>query len=608
MGRQSPTIDPVRIRRFCRMLHFGACEANGPRFALAFLYFVSTVVAVIRFFTSIGIAGEEAAARYENAVVAADHPLASAAGVEMLKQGGNVVDAAVATSFALSVVRPYSCGIGGGGFMLIWDADNQQAIALDYRERAPLKASREMFRTTDVEGDEEVRLSREGGLAIAVPGTVAGLCFAHEKYGRIPRERIMEPAIRLARDGWKLDHHDLRIFQTMASDFHERPDLQSRFSSLWTKYLNGGEAVDVGNRVQSPQLPILERISHDGRGAFYQGEVADALVSAVQQAGGIWTPDDLLEYEVTVREPVRGRFDELEILGMPPPSSGGVATLQILNTLSAWENQQSRHIKDLGHNTSNYIHLLAEAFKHAFADRAAYLGDADFVNVPVSRLTARDYGSEVARRIESSSTLPTSAYGRLITNVDSGTSHFSILDSRGNAVACTETINTLYGSLVVEPRFGIVLNNEMDDFTSWPGRKNAFGLVQSEANSVAPRKRPLSSMSPTVAVRDGKAVIAVGASGGPRIITSTLQVFLNSARFQMNAADAVGKPRFHHQWIPDELLMEPGVLTSLSSALTRMGHAVRTEDDLAVTQMAVRTVTGLVGAADPRKGGEAAGY
>ncbi len=546
---------------------------------------------------------------YHSVVVAADHPLASRAGVEVLRQGGNVVDAAVATSFALSVVRPASCGIGGGGFMLIWNAEKQQAVALDYRERAPKKASRDMF--VDPADPKKARgdLSRKGHLAIAAPGSVAGLCFAQKHYGSLDLKAVLAPAIRLARGGIALDVHARNGQKSTLRSFAAHRDYRGRFGALYEKYLNNGTLWKPTDRFKSPQLTVLELIAAKGADGFYQGPVAEALVAESRRGGGLLTMEDLASTKPVVRQPVRGKFDRLDVLGMPPPSSGGIALLEILNMLAAYErtHPESR-LEKLGHNSPEYLHLLTETMKHAFADRAEFLGDADFAHVPIQRLTSRRYAERLAARIDSRKTKPLKAYGRFLPVDDGGTSHFSIIDAAGNAVACTETINTGFGSYVVEPKFGIVLNNQMDDFAAVPGQPNLFGLIQSEANAVAPGKKPLSSMSPTIVLEDGKAVHVLGASGGPRIISSTLQVLLNLTRFRMTPAEAVRHPRIHHQWLPNTLSMEKGLIEQCREPLEQRGHVVQLQGSLAVTQAASRSPEGVCGASDPRKGGQAAGF
>ncbi len=547
---------------------------------------------------------------FHHAIVAADRWEASLAGVEILKQGGNVVDAAVATGFALSVVRPASSGIGGGGFMVIWDAKKKRAVAIDYRERAPTRATRDMF--VDAVNPQNVRpdASEHGPLAIAIPGHVAGLCYALREYGTLDLKTVLAPAIRLCREGIPVDRQDIGIQKEVIKDFIDHPDYAERFGPLYRLYANSGKQWKAQDRFYSPQAKVLELIAEKGSDGFYKGEVAEAIVAEMQRSEGLITLDDLAAMKPVALEPLSTTYGPHTILSMPPPSSGGVALIETLNILSAVEAiYPEAGINHLGHNSPLYLHLLAESFKHAFADRAAYLGDAEFVNVPVARLTSRDYAAELAKRIELLRTRPSAAYGRFVAPDDGGTTHFSILDMQGNAVACTETINTHFGSYVVEPKFGIVLNNEMDDFTSHPGVPNAFGLIQSEANSIAPGKRPLSSMTPTIVVRDGRAEFVVGASGGPRIITATVQVLLNRLRFNKDVVAATDDPRIHHQWNPDLLEAEKMDSRLSIETLQEKGHKLRLTRDAGVVQAAARDRDGgLRGRSDPRKGGREAGY
>jgi len=551
-----------------------------------------------------GSSGTHANDVFPHGVVAADHPLASQAGLEVLQQGGNVVDAAVATSFALSVVRPASCGIGGGGFMIIWNAETQQATALDYREVAPAGATRNMFQhSAGVESD-----SIRGGRAVAVPGTVAGLCFAAKEFGSQPLRKLIAPAIRLAAEGIPVDEHDRKVQAGVLSTFAQNPGYRQRFATLLRLYLNDGKPWTAGDRFFSPQRKALEAIVQQGSQAFYEGVVAAAVSREAAAAGGIMTMDDLTQYRPKVRTTVSGNFRGAAIHSMPPPSSGGIALIQTLQALERWEDRSATSLNELHHNSADYIHVVSESAKHAFADRAEFLGDADFVPVPIKRLLSDQTAVETAKRIELSTVQPHESYGSFFTPVDAGTSHLSVIDRRGNAVACTETINLAFGSFVVVPEYGIVLNNEMDDFSAFPGKPNAFGLLQSEANGIAPGKRPLSSMSPTVIVRDGKAILATGGSGGPRIISATLQATLNHLVFGMPPKKAVAAPRFHHQWFPDKLFLEEAIRDDVRGGLELKGHTTATISAAGVNQAVSRSTDGVRGGSDPRKHGRPAGY
>lgn len=546
---------------------------------------------------------------YEHAVVAADHPAASEAGLEILKKGGNVVDAAVATGFVLSVVRPASSGIGGGGFMVIWDAKQKRSVALDYRERAPAKATRTMFTEPAPPAKPSPDLSEHGALAIAIPCHVAGLCRALEKFGTLDRATVLAPAIRLAREGVLIDEHTLATQRETLEKFGKNPELQKRYAALFEQYLNNGKPWKLGDRFFSPQGKVLELIAKNGPNGFYRGQVAEAIVAQMQREGGLITADDLAGIGATERKPLQGKFRGWDVITMPLPSSGGIALLETLNILQALEKRYpERSLDRLEQSAPLFAHILGEAFKHAMADRAAFLGDADYVEVPIPRLTSAEYAAKLAGRIDLGKTQPPDVYGRIVVPDDGGTTHFSVLDAEGNAVACTETINTAFGSFVVEPTYGIVLNNEMDDFTARPGQPNAFGLIQSEANAVASGKRPLSSMTPTILVRDGKAEFVVGASGGPRIITATAQVLLNMARFGMLPSQAVESPRFHHQWMPNELLLERRFPAEFREKMLPYGHEIKSVAASAVVQAAGRTTQGVRGASDSRKQGRAAGF
>lgn len=544
---------------------------------------------------------------FQHAVVAADHSAASEAGARILREGGNVVDAAVATSFALSVVRPASCGIGGGGFMVIWDAKTQRSVALDYRERAPASTSASDYGDAADTGKAEP-VSVRGGLAVGVPGNVAGLCYAAEKYGTLPIAQLVQPAIDLCRTGVAIDEHDIEVQASTLQKIRTHKNYQSRFELLLKGYLNNGVKWKLGDRFHSPQLPALERIAAKGAAGFYEDEVAAAICSTVTNESGKMQISDLKSYAPTERVGLLATFHGQQLISMPPPSSGGIALLQTLQSLEAWEKNRLSSLQSLGHNTPDYIHVVTESLKHAFADRAEFLGDTDFVDVPIAKLLNPQYAAQIADHIDLQKTKPMKDYGRFFSKDDSGTSHFSVIDEVGNAVACTETINLTFGSFVVVPNYGILLNNQMDDFTANPGKPNAFGLIQSAANAVAPGKRPLSSMTPTILVKDGKATYACGASGGPRIITATLQNILNHTVFSMTAQQSVTSPRFHHQWSPDELLLEPSLFQSASASLEAKGHSTKRASALAATQSASLDSARITGGSDPRKHGQPAGF
>ncbi len=551
---------------------------------------------------------------FHKGVVATDHEIASRAGLEVLQAGGNAVDAAVAASFTLSVVRCYSCGLGGGGFMLIHF--NQDPIygtldtAINYREQAPACATPDFY-----QADPDPEAAVYGGKAVAVPGTVAGLLYAHEKFGRLDRSRVLAPAIRAAREGFAADEHYVASAAEVIDYFKRNPDAQghktSRFAFVWDRFLKKGQ-VKAGDRITLPeQAAALELVARDGPAAFTTGPIARAIVAAVQADGGCLTLDDLAAFKVTETPPLRTTFRGRTILGMPPPSSGGLVIAQVLSMLTARE----RDLAPLEHNTAPYIHLVAEAAQFAFADRARWLGDPAFVDVPVARLLDPDYLRRRAQRISLNRTFDQSYYGEpAIAPPDGGTSHLSVIDARGNAVACTETVNLVFGSLLAVPDYGFILNNEMDDFLTRRGVVNAFELEQSERNLPAPGKRPLSSMTPLIALEKtaaGQRVLLVaGASGGPRIISSTLQVALNVFLFDMDAPRAVAAPRFHHQWRPDELQLEDPLMDSPAEEhLRKLGHTTERKDLIGAVQL-IRAAPagGYQAASDPRKGGKPAGW
>ncbi len=545
---------------------------------------------------------------YQHAAVAADHPLASQAGLEMLRKGGNVVDAAVATSFALSVLRPASSGIGGGGFMVIWNAKTQTAVALDYREVAPKASSPDMYLKARKANPQNPEPSQTGPLAVAVPGHVAGLCHALEKYGTLELKTVLAPSLRYCREGVPIDAQMRSVQKSMLRRFENNPEYRERYAALWKHYLNNGKPWPADARFYSPLGPVYERIAEQGKAGFYEGEVGEAIAGSLQKAGGIITAEDLKSVAPKERIALRGEYLGKQIVTMPPPSSGGTALLEILNVLSVWAESQPPEGRRLPHNQPLYLQLLTEAMKHAYADRAEYLGDTDFVKVPIPRLTSREYAKALVKRISLEETKPIESYGRVQPIDDAGTSHYSVMDAAGNAVACTETINTSFGSLFVEPKFGIVLNSEMDDFAAIPGEPNVFGLIQSEANEVEPGKKPLSSMTPTIVLEDGKAILALGGSGGPRIISSTLQVLLNVLQFDMPPAKAIARPRIHHQWLPNKLMIEDPLFAKMKAAMESRGHEVERRNRRAVVQAIRRTAQGLQASSDQRKHGQPAGY
>lgn len=552
--------------------------------------------------------------RYREFAVAADHPVASEAGAAMLARGGNAVDAAVAASFCLSVVRPYSCGIGGGGFMVIFDPAREgrgsRTIAINYREVAPAAVGPAYYR------DRPEDASTYGPHAIGVPGTVAGLLHALEAYGTLDRATVLEPAIRAAEEGFAADANFVAAFETLLDRAAEHADVAPTAAAMIDMLAPDG-ALEVGELVRNPaQARALRLIARRGREAFYEGPIGEAIVEVARATGGALSAADLATYSIDVTPPLveavrlpdgrRGAgAREFTVVTMPPPSSGGVAIVQALGILerraAAWRGADP--------DEPRFVHLVTEAMKHAFADRAAFLADPRYVDVPTAALLEPAYLDALADAVSTRRTHAPERYGRAAALApDGGTSHLSIVDADGMAVSCTETINLYFGSLVAVPEYGFFLNNEMDDFTRVPGAINAFGLRQSEANLPEPGKRPLSSMTPTIVVEDGRAALVVGASGGPRIITATLQVILRSLVFDSPTGEAVSAARFHHQWRPNVLEVESSLGDrGLITALRATGHEVRETEDVGVVQ-AVRVREDFIEAAsDPRKGGRPAG-
>ncbi len=562
---------------------------------------------------------QDFAQSFTRGAVAADHPVASEAGATMLRLGGNAVDAAVASSFTLSVVRPQSCGIGGGGFMVIYLPDDpthgRVVTAINYRETAPAASTTDMFETTDLPD-----ASTRSGLAVAVPGTVAGLLYALDTYGTLDRATVLQPAIDAAVGGYRADATFVAAVHAAVAKL--TPEQKHAQPALWQTLLHKG-IITEGDTVRNlQQAGVLAAIAEQGRDGFYAGRVAEQVVETASAVGGILTLEDLRDYTPVEMQPVEFVYAGRTFIAMPPPSSGGVTmceALGIFERLGVDADHAERNATQ-GHArwTSAETHLLIESWKHAFADRAAWLADPAFVDIPINTLLSDPYLDTRASLVDPTHTLDSSMYGtrdgdagtRILPD-DSGTSHISVIDQWGGAVACTETINLSFGSRLAVNGGGFCLNNEMDDFTTIRGKANAFGLVQSDRNLPQPGKRPLSSMSPTIVIDEQGAVVAVaGASGGPRIITGTMQVLLNTLILGMNAADAVAAPRLHHQWLPDTTRLEPTLATAtdLHRALTSRNHTLSTITSVGVVQLIVRDAHGIHAACDPRKGGAPAGH
>jgi gamma-glutamyltranspeptidase / glutathione hydrolase len=535
----------------------------------------------------------------EHGLVAAQEGKAAAIGVEILRQGGNAVDAAVAVGFALAVSLPRAGNLGGGGFMLVHLAQSQRTVAIDYREAAPIGTNKDVF--LDPYGAADPRKSRDSGLAVGVPGTVAGLTFALRKYGsgKLSLAELTAPAVRLARQG-------IGVEDDLADSLATTRRL-SRWPSSAKIFLHpDGAPLKLGDRLTQPDLAnVIEAIGRDGDRAFYEGDVAAKIVASVRAAGGDMTLADLQSYRPVEREPVRGLYRGHEIISMPPPSSGGVHVIELLNILEGFP------LADLGADSAATNHILAEAMKLAYADRAKYLGDPDQVAVPFRGLISKAYAARLRAEISLDRVRPPSE----IMSPDpqpyesDQTTHFSIVDAEGNAVANTYTLNFSYGLGLVAEGTGVLLNNELDDFAAKPGAPNAFGLLGGTANAPAPRKRPLSSMAPTMVFRDGELELVTGSPGGSRIITIVTEVISDIIDFNMNVAEATAAPRIHAQGAPDELDVERGTSVDTIRILKSLGHNVVERGAWGSAQSILRANGFLMGAADARQRGTlAAGY
>jgi len=523
-------------------------------------------------------------------MVVSSHFLATDSALDVLKEGGNAIDAAVTAAFSLAVTQPRSGNIGGGGFMLISSERQNEVIAIDYREKAPSGAYKDMF--VDENGLVNNQLSRFSHQSAGVPGTVAGLAFALKLYGTISLKKALEPAIRLARDGFVVTPRFSQGLKTAEARLKKWAASGKQFYKADGSYYEPGDLF-----VQNELAATLQRISEKGADEFYKGKTAELLVSEMQRNGGLISMQDMQDYRPVLRKPVHGSYREYDIYSMSPPSSGGVHVLQILNIMEGYP------IGKFGHNSAQTLHLMAEAMKYAYADRSRYLGDQDFVKVPVQGLISKDYAGSIrakidpARAADSTTVLP----GEPAAYESNETTHFSIVDKYGNAVSNTYTINFSYGSGITVSGAGFLLNNEMDDFSAKPGMPNAYGLIGGEANKIEPDKRMLSSMSPTIIKRDGKNFLITGSPGGSRIITTTLQVIMNVIDHGLNIQSAVAAPRMHHQWLPDVLRIEEGMSPDTIQKLRSMGHTVDQKSAMGAIQSILIKNNVMYGATDPRR-------
>ncbi|GAB5453999.1 MAG: gamma-glutamyltransferase [Henriciella sp.] len=527
----------------------------------------------------------------ESGMVSAQDGIAAKVGRYILAEGGNAIDAAVATGFALAVTHPQAGNLGGGGFMLVHLAEDENVIAIDFRETAPLQATRDMY--LDANGDVDNRLAQYSRLSAGVPGTVMGLLDALEQYGTMSRSDVLQPAIRLAADGFPVSY---ALADSLESN---RAEFSADESSVG--YFLGRKAGDL--LVQADLAATLARIEEDGADGFYAGETADLIVAEMQQGTGVMTFEDLANYETVTRAPVKGEFRGHDIYAMSPPSSGGVHIVQMLNILGGYDLEAD------GHNSAAYLHKLIEAMRRAYADRSKYLGDPDFVDVPVEAITSMDYADRLRDTItlsaatRSADILP----GAQLRPESPDTTHYSVIDQHGNAVAVTYTLNFSFGSGYSVDGAGFLLNNEMDDFSAKPGAPNGYGLIGGTANEIAPLKRPLSSMTPLIVKKDGEIVLVTGSPGGSTIITSVMQVVLNVVEWEMNLAEATHVPRLHHQWLPDLVFPEPGISADTLGLLEDLGHIFPRDDEGTIGRTVIGRVNSVgtragkyVGAADPR--------
>ena len=524
-------------------------------------------------------------------MVATSHTLATEVALKVLKDGGNAIDAAVTAGFALAVTQPRSGNIGGGGFLVYSPGNGDAPEAIDYRETAPAAATETMFQ--DQDGNVVSERSRFSHKAAGVPGTVAGLALALEQHGTLSLSQALAPAIRLAREGFVVPHRFTEGLEQARDRLERWPATRATF------YKKDGSAPQPGEVFRQPELAdTLQRIAEQGVKGFYEGETAQLIVAEMRRGEGLITLEDLRNYEPAVRQPVHGTYRGFDIYSMSPPSSGGTHIVQILNILEDYP------IGEWGHNSANTIHHMAEAMKLAYAARSEYLGDTDFVAVPLEGLTSKGYADQLRTSIKADKARPASeiAPGKPGPRESPETTHFSVVDRWGNAVSNTYTINFSYGSGITVAGAGFLLNNEMDDFSAKPGVPNAYGLIGGEANKVEPGKRMLSSMSPTIVRKDDRNFLVTGSPGGSRIITTTLQVIMNVIDHNMNIQTAVSAPRIHHQWLPDEIRVEQGISPDTLDLLRARGHTINTGSAMGAIQSILIGEDGtLYGGADPRR-------
>lgn len=521
-------------------------------------------------------------------MVASEQELATQVGVEILQQGGNAVDAAVAVGFALAVVLPNAGNIGGGGFMVLHDGKSGENFTVDFREMAPSKASRDMY--LDEQGNVVDGKSLYTHFAVGVPGTVAGMEYALKKWGSLSLEKVIAPAIKLAEEGFIVSN-------TLAATLQEETETLGKWESSKKIFFKNDRPLVAGERlVQADLANSLRQIAQQGAKAFYEGEIAQKIVAEMEKHNGLITLEDMKGYQSVERKPIVGEYRGYKIVTMPPPSSGGIHLVQILNMLENYS------LADSGSNSAETIHYLAETMKLAYADRSEYLGDPDFVKIPVTGLTSKDYAKELIKAIDPDKARPAAEIkpGKPQPYESDQTTHYSVMDKAGNAVAVTYTLNLNFGSGIVAEGTGILLNNEMDDFSAKPGVANAFGLIGGDANAVEGKKRPLSSMTPTLVLKNDKPWLVTGSPGGARIITTVLQSILNTIDHGMNPAEAIVTPRVHHQWLPDELRVEEGLSPDTLKLLVERGHKISEKAPMGRIQIIQALDDGFYGYSDPR--------
>ncbi|AGS23336.1 gamma-glutamyltransferase [Rhizobium etli] len=551
-----------------------------------------SVISALSLTLTTAFAASPAPVEAEHGMVVTAQHLATEVGVEVLKSGGNAVDAAVAVGYALAVVYPSAGNLGGGGFMTIRLKDGTKTF-LDFRERAPMAATKTMY--LDSKGDIVPRASLDGYLAVGVPGSVMGFETAREKYGTRSRQDLIAPALRFAKEGYTLEQGDAAIFAGSA----KRLAKDETAAKIFLK--PDGNPYASGEKLAQPDLAtVLAAISEKGPDAFYKAAPAEAIVKASQAKGGILAKEDFEQYTVRELKPIECNYRGYDIISSPPPSSGGVIICEILNVLEGYP------LSYLGYASAETVHVMVEAMRYAYVDRNAALGDPDFVENPVEKMLDKSYAKEIAAKIDPYKAGTSANLKPLGGKESNETTHYSIIDDEGNAVAVTYTLNGSFGAAVVAPGTGVLLNNEMDDFTSKPGVPNLYGLVQGEANAIAPKKTPLSSMSPTIITRDGKPFMVIGSPGGSRIITITLEAILNVVDFGMDISQAVNAPRFHHQWQPDKVYLEPYALSpDTEKTLAAMGYSFDGGNDAPLWGQAAGILVGGKSLATIEKGGGA---